>query len=57
MKEGNLDEAWLEVFASHVGYIMEAEGDNVKFVKGYIPPLPASRVYLFTPRLQQVREL
>jgi len=50
MKEGSLDEAWLEVFASHVGYIMEAEGDNVKFVKGYIPPLPASRVYLFTPQ-------
>jgi hypothetical protein len=50
IKEGSLDEAWLEVFASHVGYIMEAEGDNVKFVKGYIPPLPASRVYLFTPQ-------
>ncbi|MGC9105507.1 MAG: ATP-binding protein [Thermoprotei archaeon] len=50
IKEGELDETWLEVYASHVGYVMEAANNDVRFVKGYYPPLPASKVYLFTPK-------
>ena len=50
IKEGDTSESWLEVYASHVGYVMIDKGDDVAFVKGYVPPVPASQVYLFTPQ-------
>ncbi|BCU70772.1 ATP-binding protein [Stygiolobus caldivivus] len=40
-------EAWIEVFASPVGYVMKVDGD-IEFRRGYIPPLLGSKVKLFT---------
>jgi len=45
----NENEAWIEVYASPVGYYMEINSSEVKFVKGYIPPLLGSKVKIFTP--------
>ena len=46
----NESEAWIEVYASPVGYYMEIdEKEGIKFVKGYIPPLLGSKVKIFTP--------
>lgn len=40
-------ESWIEVYASPVGYVMRVDG-GVEFKRGYIPPLPGSKVKLFT---------
>ncbi|BAB65138.1 ATP-binding protein [Sulfurisphaera tokodaii] len=46
----NSNESWIETYASPVGYIMEINDNNIKFTKGYIPPLLGSKIKLFTPK-------
>lgn len=47
----NGNEAWIEVYASPVGYYMEINQngkEEIRFTKGYIPPLLGSKVKIFT---------
>jgi len=44
----NTNQAWIDVIATPVGYIMKEEDGKIEFKKGYVPPLPASKVKLFT---------
>ncbi|BFH73173.1 ATP-binding protein [Sulfurisphaera javensis] len=45
----NSSESWIEVYASPVGYILEIQDGEIKFSKGYIPPLLGSKAKLFSP--------
>lgn len=46
----NSNESWIEVYASPVGYVMDIDNEEeIKFIKGYIPPLLGSKVKLFSP--------
>lgn len=49
----NKNEAWIEVYSSPVGYYMEVNDADVKFIKGYIPPLLGSKVKIFTSEAYQ----
>jgi DNA helicase HerA-like ATPase len=41
-------EAWIEIFASPVGYVMSQNDGKIEFKRGYIPPLPGSKVKFLT---------
>lgn len=50
----NEDEAWLDVYAYPIGYLLRLDNDNkIEFYKGYSPPIPGSSVYVLSKNLYE----
>ncbi|MCY0883704.1 MAG: DUF87 domain-containing protein [Acidianus infernus] len=48
----NDEEAWLDVYAYPIGYLLKIDGD-VEFYKGYSPPIPGSTVRILSRELYE----